>query len=191
MLNRGVMEAFMYRCHPQTRRLAELVRTGAIGEVRMIRTVFSYQGRFDPGSRTVGNALGGFVMAALADRWPVRRLLVLLPLLSALVLAGLAASDSGGLAVAGLAAVGFCYGAIIAVYPVATANCYGPDLAARAYGRVFIAWGLAGLGGPWIAGAIYDAGQSYGPALTLAAAAALLSAGLARSLSLRVNGATG
>ena len=59
MLNWGVMEAFMYRCHPQTRRLAELVRTGAIGEVRMIRTVFSYQGRFDPGSRTFGNALGG------------------------------------------------------------------------------------------------------------------------------------
>ena len=54
-----LMEAFMYRCHPQTRRLAELVRAGAIGEVRMIRTVFSYQGRFDPGSRTFGNAAGG------------------------------------------------------------------------------------------------------------------------------------
>ena len=54
-----LMEAFMYRCHPQTRRLAELVRADAIGEVRMIRTVFSYQGRFDPGLRTFGNAAGG------------------------------------------------------------------------------------------------------------------------------------
>jgi len=54
-----LMEAFMYRCHPQTQRLATLVREGAIGEVRMIRTVFSYQGRFAPESRTFCNALGG------------------------------------------------------------------------------------------------------------------------------------
>ncbi len=54
-----LMEAFMYRCHPQTQRLAELVRAGAIGEVRMIRTVFSYQGSFSAESRTFGNALGG------------------------------------------------------------------------------------------------------------------------------------
>ena len=54
-----LMEAFMYRCHPQTQRLATLVREGAIGEVRMIRTAFSYQGRFAPESRTFGNSLGG------------------------------------------------------------------------------------------------------------------------------------
>ena len=54
-----LMEAFMYRCHPQTQRLAELVRAGAVGEVRMIRAVFSYQGRFAPDARTFANALGG------------------------------------------------------------------------------------------------------------------------------------
>src|SRR5205807_1074411 len=32
-----LMEAFMYRCHPQTRRLVELVRERAVGEVRMIQ----------------------------------------------------------------------------------------------------------------------------------------------------------
>jgi len=37
-----LMEAFMYRCHPQTARLAELVRSGAIGEVRLIEAHFSY-----------------------------------------------------------------------------------------------------------------------------------------------------
>ena len=35
-------EAFMYRHHPQTVRLAELVASGAIGELRVIRTAFSY-----------------------------------------------------------------------------------------------------------------------------------------------------
>jgi D-xylose 1-dehydrogenase (NADP+, D-xylono-1,5-lactone-forming) len=39
-------EAFMYRHHPQTRRLQELVAEGAIGELRLIRSVFSY-GLFD------------------------------------------------------------------------------------------------------------------------------------------------
>ena len=39
-------EAFMYRHHPQTRRLRELVAEGAIGDLRLIRSAFSY-GLFD------------------------------------------------------------------------------------------------------------------------------------------------
>jgi predicted dehydrogenase len=35
-------EAFMYRHNPQTARLAELVRDGAIGEPRLVRSAFSY-----------------------------------------------------------------------------------------------------------------------------------------------------
>jgi xylose dehydrogenase (NAD/NADP) len=36
------MEAFMWRHHPQTRRLEQLVREGAIGELRLIRSDFGY-----------------------------------------------------------------------------------------------------------------------------------------------------
>ena len=36
------LEAFMYRHNPQTARLVELVRGGAIGELRLVRSVFSY-----------------------------------------------------------------------------------------------------------------------------------------------------
>jgi predicted dehydrogenase len=39
-------EAFMWRHNPQTRRLVELVGEGAIGELRLIRSTFSY-GLFD------------------------------------------------------------------------------------------------------------------------------------------------
>jgi xylose dehydrogenase (NAD/NADP) len=35
-------EAFMYRHNPQTTRLVELVREGAIGELRVVRSAFSY-----------------------------------------------------------------------------------------------------------------------------------------------------
>jgi predicted dehydrogenase len=38
-----VMEAFMYRHHPQTKRLRELVARGSIGELREIRSTFTYQ----------------------------------------------------------------------------------------------------------------------------------------------------
>ena len=39
---RFLMEAFMYRHNPQTRRLLELLQQGAIGELRVVRSVFSY-----------------------------------------------------------------------------------------------------------------------------------------------------
>jgi xylose dehydrogenase (NAD/NADP) len=39
---RFLMEAFMYRHNPQTKRLSTLVDEGAIGELRVIRSAFSY-----------------------------------------------------------------------------------------------------------------------------------------------------
>ncbi|WP_428940890.1 aldo/keto reductase [Fontivita pretiosa] len=53
------MEAFMYRCHPQTARLLELIRSQAIGQVRLIHATFSFHGRFNPDGRLFNNALGG------------------------------------------------------------------------------------------------------------------------------------
>jgi predicted dehydrogenase len=38
-----VMEAFMYRHHPQTKKLREVVAAGSIGELREIRSTFTYQ----------------------------------------------------------------------------------------------------------------------------------------------------
>jgi predicted dehydrogenase/aryl-alcohol dehydrogenase-like predicted oxidoreductase len=54
-----LMEAFMYRCHPQTARVVELVREGAIGEVRVIRAAFGFHAGFNPEGRLFKNALGG------------------------------------------------------------------------------------------------------------------------------------
>jgi predicted dehydrogenase len=39
---RLLMEAFMYRHHPQTKKAAELVSDGAIGELRQVRSLFSF-----------------------------------------------------------------------------------------------------------------------------------------------------
>lgn len=68
-----LMEAFTYRCHPQMQRLVGLVRDGAIGQVQVIRVVFSYNAGYDPTTRAYGNALGGAVgsstLAATRPLW--------------------------------------------------------------------------------------------------------------------------
>ncbi len=54
-----LMEAFMYRCHPQTEQIVELVRSGVIGQVRVIQATFSFQSGDDPNGRLLNNSLGG------------------------------------------------------------------------------------------------------------------------------------
>ncbi len=54
-----LMEAFMYRCHPQTARIAELIQSGAIGDVKLITASFGFAAGFDPHSRLFDPALGG------------------------------------------------------------------------------------------------------------------------------------
>lgn len=53
-------EAFMYRFHPQTGRLVDLVREGTIGEVRIIRSSFGFNmGAYRPEHRLFANDLAG------------------------------------------------------------------------------------------------------------------------------------
>lgn len=52
-------EGYMYRCHPQTARLVEIIRDGAIGDVRVIQADFAFDFPFDPAHRLLNQALGG------------------------------------------------------------------------------------------------------------------------------------
>ena len=54
-----LMEAFMYRCHPQTEKLVELIRSGVIGQVRVIQATFSFNSDGNPDGRLLNNELGG------------------------------------------------------------------------------------------------------------------------------------
>ncbi len=53
------MEAFMYRCHPQTKRVIELIRSGELGRVQMIEASFGFRAGDDPKSRLMDKSLGG------------------------------------------------------------------------------------------------------------------------------------
>jgi predicted dehydrogenase/aryl-alcohol dehydrogenase-like predicted oxidoreductase len=54
-----LMEAFMYRCHPQTVRLRDLIWQKAIGDIKLIQATHSYNTPYAPGERHFANSLGG------------------------------------------------------------------------------------------------------------------------------------
>lgn len=53
------MEAFMYRFHPQTHKVIELIKSGVIGEVRAIHGSYGFMPPYDPAGRLFNKALGG------------------------------------------------------------------------------------------------------------------------------------
>ncbi|MGB3146224.1 MAG: MFS transporter, partial [Paracoccaceae bacterium] len=130
------------------------------------------------------NLVGSLLAGVLSDRDPQRRMLILLPLLGAAALLLLVFVP--GLTLLGLGLVGFAYGGTIAAYPVAIATFFPGESGPRVYGRVFTAWGLAGLAAPWLAGRLFDASGSYGVALCSAALLGLCSAVTARRFLRRV-----
>lgn len=54
-----LMEAYMYRCHPQTVKLVELLRAKTIGDIGVIQATFAFQAGFNAESRIWNNALAG------------------------------------------------------------------------------------------------------------------------------------
>ncbi len=54
-----LLEAFMYRCHPQSAKLVEIIRSGALGEVRKIEATFGFMSDGNPASRLINPELGG------------------------------------------------------------------------------------------------------------------------------------
>ena len=131
----------------------------------------------------LASASGGLWIALVADRTATDRLLRLLPLGSAVVLVIAAVVSHGVVLMVAVAGIAFTYGALIAIYPLAVAQRFGQDGYSRAYGRVFTAWGTAGLVGPVGAGHLFEVTGSYRIPMFMAAVAAIGSAVVARRLS--------
>jgi predicted dehydrogenase/aryl-alcohol dehydrogenase-like predicted oxidoreductase len=54
-----LMEAYMYRCLPQTKLITQLIRDGAIGTVHQIQASFAFQASFRADSRIFADELAG------------------------------------------------------------------------------------------------------------------------------------
>ena len=124
----------------------------------------------------VANLAGSLAAGRLADAMSPHALLTALPLISgaggsyarpccrARIGAGLDGADR------------LAYGGTIAAYPASIDRHFAPGDGPRIYGRVFTAWGTAGLLAPWFAGTLFDLSGGYRVALLTAAGFALVSA---------------
>ncbi|MFD7157432.1 aldo/keto reductase [Kribbella sp. NPDC059898] len=54
-----LMEAYMYRCLPQTKLITQLVRDGELGTVHSIQATFAFNASFNPSSRIYADELAG------------------------------------------------------------------------------------------------------------------------------------
>ncbi len=146
----------------------------AIGHAAGIAAAAGFSGWIAAAAIAGFNLVGSLLSGWLADRIPHHSILTILPLTGAAAL--LALSVLPGLTIPLLGVVGFTYGGTIATYPAVIAILFPGENGPRAYGRVFTAWGAAGLLAPWLAGQIYDWSGSYTPALWMAAALGAVSA---------------
>jgi len=60
--DRLLAEAFMYRFHPRTRHVREMVRSGALGTLQQIGAAFTFRLRSDENIRLEGKLAGGAIM---------------------------------------------------------------------------------------------------------------------------------
>lgn len=159
--------------------LAGLMVIGHLARIIAVQSGGAVQAGFlIVASLAIFNALGRFLAGLLSDKLGRMRTLQAVCLGQAaamLVLPGLT-----GLAgfFAGSAVVGFCYGACLALFPATTADYWGARHFGLNYGLLFTAWGVGGVFGPLLAGAIADATGGYGLACRIAAGLVLAAAGL-------------
>ena len=92
---------------------------------------------------------------------------------------GLAVASTPAVVLTGLLVVGLAYGATCALVPAATADRVGARAFPAVYGRVFTAWGCAGLLAPLLGGRVADAGGPPVGLLLLAVPLALAAVALA------------
>jgi predicted dehydrogenase/diketogulonate reductase-like aldo/keto reductase len=144
-----LMEAFMYRCHPQTAKIVELVRGGVLGEVKLVQASFGFNAPFDAASRLWANASGGggildvgcypvslarLIAGAMAGR----------PFLDPVAVTGAGQlHPETGVDVVAAATLKFANGLVA---QVATSVGVGQDNSARIYGTA----GMLHVPSPWI-----------------------------------------
>lgn len=126
----------------------------------------------------VGNALGRVVAGITADRIGGVRTMLIVFVAQAVLMGGLYLSHAALMMLPIAAAVGFCYGANLSLFPSTTAGFFGTKNMGVNYGLVFTAWGVGGVFGSMTAGSIVDGTGTYALAYAAAAVLCLFAAGL-------------
>lgn len=138
----------------------------------------------------IGSLTGRFAIGALADR--LGRPMTLVAMEASLALCFVTWALAGGYPALALFALwmGLSYGAIVSLMPALCMDFYGPRAVSSVVGVLYTGAAFGNLGGPWIAGAVFDRTGSYqlviggclllGLAATVCAALAVRQAGNAQ-----------
>jgi OFA family oxalate/formate antiporter-like MFS transporter len=124
----------------------------------------------------LGNGIGRLAGGWLSDRLPARALLSGAPALSGVALATVMAIPTIDVLLVSLFVVGVGYGCIAGCLPAIVARTYGVHRLASIYGRLFTAWGVAGLLAPYLGGLSFDREGNYSTAIAAAVLAATMAA---------------
>jgi MFS family permease len=127
---------------------------------------------------TLGNGAGRLAGGWLAERFRSGVVLASASGLNALALFTVLLAPHASTALLALAAVGLGYGCVASAMPMIVAKTYGSANVGRVYGRLFTAWGVAGLAAPFVGGLLFDAAGDYRDAVLASGIAALAAAAL-------------
>jgi OFA family oxalate/formate antiporter-like MFS transporter len=100
---------------------------------------------------SVVNALGRIIWGKVSDSIGRKNTLYVMFLYGGVVMLSLNWLTSFPLFLFGVMSVGFCFGGFLGLYPAVTADYFGTKHMGVNYGCMFMAYGVAGLFGPWIA----------------------------------------
>lgn len=116
-------------------------------------------------SVSIGNAVGRLTAGILSDVWSPAYVAVIAHLISLAGFILLLMVSGPWAAVISLGMQGLAYGFIAGAYPSAIAIYIGVSSYGRYFGRLILAWGIAGLTAPWVTGWFFDHFGSYREAL--------------------------
>jgi MFS family permease len=134
------------------------------------------------------NGLGRIVWGVVSDKIGRKVALFAMCLLQGIIMLlflKMGASPMG--LIIGACIIGFNFGGNFALFPVATADFFGNKNVGTNYGWVFLAYGVAGIAGPQVAGFFKDAAQggdvsAWTTPFVVAGVACLLAAALSLAL---------
>ena len=116
---------------------------------------------------TLGSGIAGIYAGWLVDRFGCKRPLLAILMINTIAILALSIMTNINLLIILLVLLASLYGAVIAIYPTLVSHIVGSNLSAAVYGRVFTAWGTAGLLSPSIAGWLYEQNNNYNSSILL------------------------
>ena len=136
---------------------------------------------------TLGSAIAGIYAGWLVDRYGCKRPLLVILIINCLALIGLSTLTNIHLLLVILVTIASLYGAVIAIYPTLVNHFVGSDLSAKIYGRVFTAWGAAGLISPSLAGWLFEKNNNYDTSILFALSLSVIAVLIISKIKYTVN----